>query len=201
MINHQHKCIFIHIPRTAGTSIEKWIGGSDWWVTENNTKHLIASRAKEIYAEYWDDYFKFSFIRNPWDRMVSMLKYGNHYGVCISKDKDIDISRYIKNYGYPITVEYDNRFSKREDNITESHLPHAVYGNILDEDLNFIGKFENLNNDVAFLKSRLNIDNTFNYKAEKSPKRSQYKNYYTSDSRQLIEDLYRRDIEKFNYQF
>ena len=55
MISHELKCIFIHIPRTAGSSIERALINDDWWTVESKTKHLIASQAKKIYSEYWND--------------------------------------------------------------------------------------------------------------------------------------------------
>ena len=65
MISHKYKCIFIHIPRTAGTFTELLIDGKDWWVPKGygsfrQEKHIIASQAKKIYKDYWDEYFKFS---------------------------------------------------------------------------------------------------------------------------------------------
>ena len=70
MINHQYKCIFIHIPRCAGSFIELAIDKRDWWNVDYK-KHLSVVSAKELYKEYWDDYFKFAFIRNPWSLEVS----------------------------------------------------------------------------------------------------------------------------------
>ena len=203
MISHKHKCIFIHIPRTAGTSIEEWIEGLDWWRIKKETKHLLASQAKEIYSEYWEDYFKFSFVRNPWDRMVSMLKYSSFYGVYVNpQKKHVDCSKYLEKYGTPITVEYDHRFYDTKNLNKKQHKPNCVYGNILDEDLDFIGKFEDLKKDCSFLKSKLNIDNDFNIHAEDHKTRSNcYRDYYTEESKNLIGDLYKEDIKFFKYHF
>ena len=66
MISHKHKCIFIHIPRCGGTSMEISMVGRDWFKVDRTTKHLIASTAKKIYEPYWDDYFNFSFVRFNW---------------------------------------------------------------------------------------------------------------------------------------
>ena len=203
MISHKYKCIFIHIPRTAGTSIEKWIVKKDWWRVEPKTKHLLASQAKKIYAEYWDEYFKFSFVRNPWDRVISMSKYGSTYGVYLNHNlKQVDLTNYIKKFGYPLTIEHDYRFYEKSYLKNDSQTSNCVYGNILDEDLDFVGKFENLKQDSLFLKSKLNIENEFNIHSEVNKNRpSCYSDYYDNDSRNAIEDLYRRDIENFNYQF
>ena len=59
MINHEYKCIYVHIPRTGGSFIEKVIDGVDWWEKNKEEKHLTASKAKILYKDYWDEYFKF----------------------------------------------------------------------------------------------------------------------------------------------
>lgn len=75
MIDHKTKCIFVHIQRTGGTAIEKLFIKNDMWLSGRpNHKHLLASQAKKLYKDYWNDYFKFSFVRDPWSRTVSMLQ-------------------------------------------------------------------------------------------------------------------------------
>ena len=64
MISHKHKCIFIHFQRTGGTSIENALVGKNWHGIDPSSKHIFASTAKRIYSDYWNDYFKFSFVRN-----------------------------------------------------------------------------------------------------------------------------------------
>ncbi len=64
MIDHARRFIFIHQPRTAGTSIEYALRGTDWWFVEPRTKHLAAAVARQVYPGYWQDYLKFSVIRD-----------------------------------------------------------------------------------------------------------------------------------------
>ena len=71
MISHQYKCIFIHIPRTGGTSIEMSITGNDWWFFNRGEKHITVRQARARYADYWKEYFKFTIVRNPYDQLVS----------------------------------------------------------------------------------------------------------------------------------
>ena len=74
MICHKRKIIFIHQPRTAGTSIEYFFMGKDWFDIEPNTKHLISDVAKYVYAKYWDDYVKFTVLRNQESWMRSLFE-------------------------------------------------------------------------------------------------------------------------------
>jgi hypothetical protein len=202
MISHKYKCIFIHIPRTAGTAIERWICGDDWWYIEKETKHLLASQAKKIYQPYWDSYFKFSFVRNPWDRMVSCLgAYEDYFK--ITCDGFLNLEGYKKEFGDPITIENDYRFSKRADVQLERHQKHCVYLNTLDEKLDFIGKFENLHKDMEFIKNKLNIEKYFPLKVKEgaSKRKKDYQDYYDNKSRKDVEDLFRKDIQEFRYKF
>src|SRR5690348_14228159 len=91
MISHHHKCIFIHIPRSGGTSIENliwpaqrtsaelWMGFIDRYHNRYQTgglQHLFAQHIeREIGPDTFHSYFKFAFVRNPFDRAVSQFHY------------------------------------------------------------------------------------------------------------------------------
>ena len=64
MINHEHKCIFIHINKCGGCSVDQFFTGSF-------QGHLKALEYKKSYPNDFNNYFKFTFVRNPWDRVVS----------------------------------------------------------------------------------------------------------------------------------
>ena len=91
MICHKHKCILVHIPACAGSSMEKAIVGYDWWDKDPETKHLKSHQAKKIYSEYWSDYFKFSFVRNPWSRTLSLAQHKCHKVHVNHKTKEINL--------------------------------------------------------------------------------------------------------------
>ena len=81
------KSIFIHIPKTAGTSILKSLGG---WAGDHCSyrEYLQASPTK------FKEYFKFCFVRNPYDRLVSTYNYLKYGG---NKTSDLIMQRRIQN--------------------------------------------------------------------------------------------------------
>lgn len=198
MINHKYKFIFIHIPRTGGSSIEYALCNRNWWKTHPPSKHLTAHIAKKIYAPYWDDYFKFSFVRNPWDRMVSMLRYGSFYGLSLGSRGEICTDAYFNKFK---KIEYDYRFFNENqfEDLEEKH--NSVYMNILGEEMNFIGKFENLQEDLDLVCDLIKIKNNKLKHLEKSQMRLPYQQYYNNFNKSIISKKYEIDIKKFNYSF
>ena len=82
MLSHKYKCIFIHIPKCAGTTVEQYfarpgITGAGayfcWPVGPTRMKRL--ARAINLYP----DYFTFTFVRNPFDRFISYYLFGLWY--------------------------------------------------------------------------------------------------------------------------
>lgn len=69
MINHAHRCIYVHIPKTAGNSINRAFG-SDW----ENHKDL-RGYAAELAPANFAHYHKFAIVRNPWERIFSDYNY------------------------------------------------------------------------------------------------------------------------------
>jgi len=203
MISHELKCIFIHIPRTAGSSIETSLVGQDWWKVEPKTKHLIASQAKKIYSKYWDDYFKFSFVRNPYSRMLSMATFSQmrriYYGDSSPSFKGVISDKHLNNYknifGNPVCIEYDHRFYKREELENEKHKENRIYGNILDEPIDYIGRFETLGEDFKNICSMLGL------KEKKLPKigSNPHAHSLSLDAKLLINEIYAEDFVKFNF--
>lgn len=196
MISHKYKCIFIHIQRTGGSSIEEMITGEDWWLNEPSTKHLIASQAKRLYAEYWNEYFKFSFVRHPVSRVNSCLKYAEHFGLSSDEEGSIDFTGYRRLYGSKRIVEFDPRFYEKKDVKSWKHRGGCVYGNILDEKLDFIGKYETLKADAAYLRERLHIQNQPLAHLESSERPARV---LTDQSIDEIRALYKRDFKRFGY--
>jgi hypothetical protein len=202
MIDHTHKCIFIHIQRTGGTFIEQHIFKNSMEGKQKaKEKHLIASQAKKIYKEYWNDYFKFSFVRDPWARFVSMLKFIDQFNVILDKDtKKINIDGYIKKYGNDIIVEQDLKYSNRDEVFDlNKHKKEQVYLNIFDEELDFIGKTENLEKDIEFIKNKLNLT----YKSQVPIKKMNinYDDYFTDEVKCQIQNMYKNDIKTFDYKY
>jgi hypothetical protein len=69
MINNEYKFIFMHITKTGGSSIEKLFN-------YEGIKHQRPIELINILGQTtWDSYFKFTFVRNPWDRTVSEYFY------------------------------------------------------------------------------------------------------------------------------
>lgn len=196
MIDHQYKCIFIHIPRTAGSSIEQWINGQDWWITDSPTKHIIASQAKHLYADYWKDYFKFSIVREPISRVISSLKYDEYFGLSLGTNGNIDFSKYLDLFGKSVVLEHDYRFSERKDLLNKKHLAGSIYGNILDEELDFIGKYENLAEDTAFIAEKIGLNTVFTTHIEKSEPKTSHDKLSKSTIRK-IKNLYKLDYKQF----
>ncbi|MEA5088054.1 sulfotransferase family 2 domain-containing protein [Solidesulfovibrio sp.] len=196
MISHKYKCIFIHISRTAGTRIEKWLVGNDWWNIEPETKHLLASQAKKMYAAYWDDYFKFSFVRDPVARCLSCLHFKDHYKIELAGNS-LDFSAYHEVFGRDVIVEHDHRFYTRADLLTSAHRKGCVYANILDEEIDFIGKYENIDNDVAALAKILGASDVFDFHALRSTQKPSVQ--LSDETLAHIKEIYALDYARYDY--
>ena len=177
MISHKYKCIFIHIPRTGGSSIELAIKGRVWWTGNLQEKHMSASETRKYYGEkIWNNYFKFSFVRNPWDRIISLWKSQLYTKKC-------SLYNFLLNFR-PAEHEY---FSSN-------------YCDILNEELDFIGYFENLQNDFEKICNQINL-NKMKLPHFNQTKRKPYYIYYDDRTKSIVSYLYKNDIEHFNYNF
>ena len=209
IISHKHRFIFIHIPKCAGSSITKALapvlGKQDLilGVTpegeklhEENlkkgglTKHSSASVIRQqIGPEIWNSYFKFSFVRNPWDLLVSRY----HWSLKTQWDDEFGTIKKIREFEDFEEYLYSPLVRKLNcvDFVSDEN------GEIM---VDYAGKSELINWEFRRICERAGIpvylprrDNRSNHEA--------YFNYYNPITRDLVGEWYSRDIRKFDYGF
>jgi hypothetical protein len=170
--------VFIHPPRCSGTSIEQSFG----WSNESE-KHLCASSIRrKIGDKHWNNSFKFGVIRNPFDRIVSM-----YHAPCYRK--------FRKGIGFE-TMEQFLSFIPRVP--TEEGIQCSDF---INEDIDFIIRYESRNNDLDRLHEEFSIEIDKNINIRQTNRHSDYKIYHNENTIELVKLKFKDDIERFGYQY
>ena len=225
MISLFDNCLFIHIPKTAGQSIESVFlerAGLDWEHREqfllkpNDNPEKGPPRLAHLTAQEYLDFgyltqnqftrlYKFSFVRNPWDRLVSEYRYKNH----TISFKDF-IFKYFPEHGNDDYVGFNGIYRHV---MPQYQFLYDSNGKLM---VDFVGKFENIQQDFAMITKKLfRTALTLPHKNKTSDqgilkrlsssfspnKKTTYQDYYDKESEQYIAQLYQKDIELFDYSF
>jgi hypothetical protein len=163
-------------------------------------QHLCAPLVlKKIGEDKYKNYFKFAFVRNPWDRLVSEYF---HRKVVPPKTSEYKHPETFEKFVYMLDSKimgdtetrveaYDSHLETQMDFLTNKQ------GKI---DLDFVGKFENLDSDFNKVIDTLKIE-TYLPHANKSKSRLHYSAYYNDKIKKMVERLYSKDIDTFKYIF
>jgi hypothetical protein len=198
MISHKHKFIFVHIPKCGGTSICKSL---DVGMSEHG-------RIDQYVNDKTRNYFKFTFVRNPWDRFVSLYNYyikgSELYGTrdvvpFVSFEHFVDrlnnncemISAHVSDNPHVRKVHYKSQISF----IESSKLCTTGI-----DSLDYLGRFENLQQDFNIICDKIGIPQQQLPYVNKT-KHKHYTEYYDDETRQIVAEKYANDIEMFGYEF
>jgi chondroitin 4-sulfotransferase 11 len=186
MINHEHKCIFIHINKCAGFSI-------DYFFNDRFCGHDKAIHYKNKYPKEFKEYFKFTIVRNPWDRMLSFYLY--------QKKRCWDFYPFSAEKAPPFN-EFICKYLKRMPKQTRLNTK-PCYDWIHDKNDNLlipeIVKFEELQHRLPIVFKKINKDGKL--KKLNSTEKKHYSEYYNQETREIIEKRFKKDIELFNYKY
>jgi hypothetical protein len=199
MISHELKCIFVHVQKTGGSSIRHALQMAQF----DAHKHRFAAELRALYGEAaWGQYYKFAFVRNPWDRLVSwweMMRrnvaegrprngfqrycterartFGEFLQLCDAEYHDPDGSKWI----------YRNQIDYLRDRD----------GTVL---VDFVGRYERLQSDFSRIAQHLHVAESALPRVNGTVRRH-YASYYTPELRDLVAQRYAKDIEFFGYRF
>ncbi|MBL7197374.1 MAG: sulfotransferase family 2 domain-containing protein [Candidatus Omnitrophica bacterium] len=197
LLHKKHKVIFIHIPKTGGTSIRESIKKLKEQIA---IPSIIVCPSSMQYKKYINILqnntyaFKFTFVRNPWDRAVSSymhLRYSKELN-----PEDSSFKKFIKTY---YQGRYDNPGTKKDIKwhmIPQHFLIYNKGGPLVD----FIGHFEKLQIDFDILCDIINVPRQRLPHLLKTT-HNHYSEYYDTETRELVKKIYKKDIELFKYSF
>jgi Sulfotransferase family len=194
--------IFVHIQKTAGNSVRTALGGDIF----DARKHFMARELRDIRGEaVWNASFKFSFVRNPWDRLVSWWSM-------IDNARDYVDQAQPPNafFGYVLerAKSFEDFLLRCDDEIVDSDGRKNIFRNQIDylvDDngeiiVDFVGRFEHLQEDFDEVCRRLGRASVELPRTNAS-QHTAYTEYYTPAMVEIVTKHYMRDIERFGYRF
>lgn len=211
------KAVYFYLPKNGNTSVKKAIYkqlyGKD---TKNIHYYFPRTRFRNPVKDKYKDYFKFAFVRNPYDRLVSgykdKIQSPGQTGIInsqkefyrdmpfkefvkiVSKTPDSKIDRHFRSQSWFLTHKHGkNKNKNKSKNKKQKLIP------------DFIGKLENLNEDYKKAMKKLGIKNPVELphankgKINKN-KQKKYKDYYKDkEIKKLVQKRYKKDFELFDY--
>lgn len=238
--------IFFWIPKTAGTSVYRRLQyvclklDSPRKLSQFNNEgvvtfgHVSISSLLDLQAisrDFFDRSFKFCFVRNPWDRLVSFYHYKGY-------DKRMSFTQFVRmirrkfklqntSIGrtlqrvytrYPDSLPFRTISFLSKKCYFDSILPMPQVGPYSSIDLSsvnpqtdwlldkhgklltdFVGKFENLGEDSEKLFKHMGIIGRMPHLNKTN--RKAYQHYYTDETKNIVRDIYKKDIEFLDYTF
>ncbi len=154
-------------------------------------QHLLAKQIRsEVGPEVFAAYYKFTIVRNPWDRAVSQFA---------SMAEREDLRDFIGMKRRDCFKAYLSLIAKRRHVQWEPQVSflNDAEGRLL---VDYIGRFETFAESVFQVLGRLGMQLTSIPHTQKGDRRP-YASYYDDESREIIAEIYRQDVETFGYSF
>lgn len=185
-----NRAIFIHIPKTAGSSVARALFGE--------SRHVPYFEYERVNPRKFARFFKFAFVRNPWDRLVSTYFFLKRGGVTETD----------RRFAAENLALYDSFATFVEGWLSEQNVWSWVHFQpqhhfICDADLrvrmDFVGRMENIAADFRAICRQLNVAAELQW-ANRGDHRP-YRHYYTDALRERVAAVYADDIAIFGYRF
>jgi chondroitin 4-sulfotransferase 11 len=189
MISDKHRVAFIHIPKCAGTSIETYLRNFEFYIKG----HYHTTHRKLLENDKYKNYYKFSFVRNPYDKMVSEFKWytdqSNEWNLrhCREYYRDVDFKTFVNKF---LTLHPGDSY----------HL-YSQYSILTPlKGIDFIGRLENLQEHFDIICDKIGIPQQ-QLPHENKSNHKHYTEYYDDETKEIVAEKYKKDIEYFGYKF
>lgn len=216
LISYTHKFIFFHVTKAAGSSIKdalkeyatelerfkiarppKILGGKSnpmYEVWQSAVLHAKARDVKkELPEEIYNNFYKFAFVRNPWDWQVSYYHFILKEPTHIRYEMVKSMSGFEEYLDWVINTK--NPFTKGATKLQKDIITDRD-GNLM---VDFLGRYENLAKDFHYICEVLNINADLPH--INSSGNRDYKSFYNEKTKKMVAENFKEDIDLFCYTF
>ncbi len=221
LLSNRKKYLFVHIAKTGGSSIRSALSKSRWQepfyipqmichrishMTGHKLGVKLPRHAAVIAAQHmlkgphFESLFKFAFVRNPWDRLVSAYCHFQREQKDLLREHNIHAMPEFTEWILGDNIDYQGEAGEFIRSIRRSQFEHLID---LDHQIivDFIGRYERLTEDFALLCERLELPHVQLPHKRNSKRSSSYLDLYDARSCDLVRDFYHNDVETFGYGF
>ncbi len=214
MLCHRHRCLFVHIPKTGGRSIQDlflerrgltWAERGALLLRPNprpndgppRLAHLTAAeyiRCGHVDPETFRCYFKFSFVRDPWTRLLSEFFFRDYH-------RRMDFRTFLfDEFPTPADDDYLIFDDRHRHVVPQTRFLVDDHDRLL---VDFVGRYERLDQDFRHVCDRIGFAPAPLPRANRAPVdyRGQVRALIDPECRARIAELYARDIARFGYDF
>lgn len=186
----QYNSIFVHIPKTGGSSIQKWLlDNTDSYVTKGS-KHYSLNGLEAKYGKFD---FSFAVVRNPWDWCVSWYFFKRDRALR-RIDNPKNKGKFSLEYNQKVLDDFEKGFDYFIENTTLKSQSSRILG------VSSILRLENIKEDTKPIAKKFNISSNIPY-INISNRDRDYKKYFNKKTQKIVENKFIDDIDMFDYKF
>jgi hypothetical protein len=211
-----YRAVYVETPKVACTSIKTALAetlgvslrptGGD----PHRVRWPTAERSSSRSGRLFPGLFTFAFVRNPWDRLVSCYRDkirgevdGYTYftirpGVanCLARFDafvpGMSFADFVAAVASIPDEDADGHFRSQHTFVTDEECRIGV---------DFLGRFERLAEDFRLVQERIGLPRRRLPWLQKARNAARYTDFYNQETRRIVGERFRRDIEMFGYEF
>ena len=221
LISIPNEFLFVHIAKTGGSSIRSVLSRDRWrhpyfWAQmvcsrlSSLSGHRLASKlprhapvvaAKEMLSKQaFEQLFKFAFVRNPWDRMVSAFCHFQRERADLLRENRVVSFDDFVHWMIHDAGEYCSHGATFVHAIRRPQWEHLIdlHGDLV---VDRIGRYESLSEDFTSIASHLGFGEVTLPHKRRSNRSYDYRSHFSAKSVEWVAQYYSMDIKQFDYRF
>jgi hypothetical protein len=195
-VSKENKTLYFHVAKTGGSSIAALLRANNLDDGVLSNKYLGLDEKISYFnevADEWESYYKFTFVRNKYDLLISLYNMDVRLNGKMSLDSNVTFEGFIRDHvGCTNTLKNEGLYNSLIDQYYLTHLDgQPLY--------DFVGTLENFDTDLDVVCQKLQIENTQYRENVGAYDKSKKDGYYTEELREIVRAKFPEEFKHFGW--